>query len=191
MSDSSFLSNIIGETRREFTTVDVLRHLEEGGTLTEEQRDRAETLNNYACNSMDGLISGIEGLGSMMFYAAMHDKDGLEQIDAANTAWLISILGDLIRGVYLLESDTKSVLRKSEANAIRGAARNAIRAVTSVSAPEAAAPDEPAIATDEQKADFFNAIEAAVMRGEVGEDMQRTILLMLESCAKKGEAATA
>lgn len=191
MSDFSYLSNIIGETRREFTTVDVLRHLDEGGTLTEEQRDRAETLNNYATNAMDGLISGLEGLGSMMFYAAMNDKDGLERIDAANTAWLVSILGDLIRGTYLLESDTKTVLRKSEANMTRAAAKNAIRALIDVSASNAEARGEPATATEERKAGAFEAIKAAVSRGEVDEETQRTILLMLESCPKKGETAKA
>lgn len=188
MSDFSYyLSNIIGDIRREFTTVDVLRHLDEGGTLAEDQRNRAETLNDYASNAMDGLISGLEELGSLMLCAAI-DKDGFERIDAANASHLVSILGDLIRGVYLLESNTKSILQKSEANAIRGSAKNAIRALMNS---ERDADTKPAMATEEQVAEVFEIIEAAVVRGDVNEDMRRTILLMLQSCPKKLKAATA
>ncbi|RRQ20705.1 hypothetical protein [Thiohalobacter thiocyanaticus] len=123
ITDREFTA-IISDCRGSLLTADTMLHLEDGGTLTQEQRERAEKLNNCASNAMEGLIGSLKGVGALMARSSINN---LEQSEAINVTWLVSTLGDLVNAAYLLEVDTRDILQRSELNEMKGAVRAVAR----------------------------------------------------------------
>lgn len=116
ITDREFTAMLIG-SRENVLPIELMIHvIEKGGTLSHEQRENVERLHRCATAAMDGLISSMSGLNSLMSRASINE---LEQGESINVTWLHSILTDLLSGTHVLESDTLEILHRSDMNAAK------------------------------------------------------------------------